>query len=80
MPNTIEPVTKTKKLNIKTVAISVVSIVLLSAIVAFLTFTTTGRAIAFAVQDPQTVNHAAEMKADYVKQFNLTTENSPKGN
>ena len=74
----MKDITKTKKLNIKFIGISTLTVIVLAGIVAFLTVTATGRAIVFAIIDPATVNHAAEMKNDYVKSFELTA--NPKAN
>lgn len=70
----MKDVTTTKKLHIKLIAFITLTVLVLAGIVAFLTVTSTGRAIVFAITDPATVNHAADMKADYVKQFSLTAE------
>ena len=63
----------TRRINIKAIVAGAVSLVVLSGIVAFLTVTTTGQAIVFAIQDPATVNHAADMKNEYVNSFELTS-------
>lgn len=66
----------TKHLNIRGIVTSVAAVALIAGIVGGLTLTTIGRAITFAVTDPATVNKAAAMKADYVREFELTS--SPK--
>jgi hypothetical protein len=68
----MKDMTTTKQLNIKAIVAGVVPLAILAGLTAFLTVTATGRAIVFAVSDPTTVNHAADMKSDYVKHFQLS--------
>lgn len=74
MKNTTE--NKTRSFNFKAIGVTVLALIVLSGIGAFLTITTTGQAVVFAIQDPATVNHAADMKSEYVKSFELSA--SPK--
>ena len=56
----------------KAIVAAAVIVAILARLISFLTMTITCKAIVFATQDPATFNHVAGLKADYVRQFELT--------
>lgn len=74
----VTDITKTRHFNVRAIVATVVTLVIVSGIAAFLIVTVTSKAIINAVADPAYVNHNAQLKADAARKFELSL--SPKGN